>query len=295
MEQSLAQPSPWRDYIALTKPRIIISNLITGFAGFWVAAQWQVDWLLLLYTLAGLTLVMASGCVFNNYLDREHDMKMERTQHRAMPMGRLKPSGVLVYGSVLLVLGLVVFYFLVNPLSALLGLIGHFFYVVVYTAWLKRTSTWSTSVGGVSGAVPPVIGYAAVTNELDAGAWILFAILFLWQPPHFWALGIRRMEEYRAAGYPLLPVVKGVLRTKLQMIPYLVLLYPATILLYAYGYAGMLYLIVSLGLLTVWTLSALSGFRAKDEQKWAARTFKYSLYYLTLTSVAMVMNATSIS
>ncbi|WP_341805021.1 heme o synthase [Paenibacillus turpanensis] len=293
MEQPLSRQLSWRDFIALTKPGIIRSNLITGFAGFWVASKWSIDWPLLLYTLLGLSLMMASGCVLNNFLDRERDMKMERTQNRALPTGRIQPMIVLLYGIVLGVAATIELYYLVNPLSAVLGLVGHFFYVVVYTAWLKPRSTWSTSVGGVSGAMPPVIGYTAVTNEIDAGAWVLFAILFLWQPPHFWALGIRRLEEYRAAGFPLLPVVKGVQRTKIQMIPYLLLLYPATILLYAYGYAGMLYLIFSLAILTVWTVTSISGFWAKDEQKWARNSFKYSLYFLTLSSLVMIINTVS--
>src|SRR5690606_9760353 len=124
--------------------------------------------------------------------------------------------------------------------------------VVIYTIWLKRTSTWSTSVGGISGAMPPVIGYVAVSGEMDLGAWLLFAMLFLWQPPHFWALGIRRKEEYRAAGYPLLPVVKGTLRTKIQMIPYVVLLVASTVLLFVYDYVGWIFLIVSGALGLIW-------------------------------------------
>jgi protoheme IX farnesyltransferase len=278
----------WRDYFQLTKPRMVATNLITAFGGFWVASQWNIDWTNLVLMLLGAALVMASGCVFNNILDRNHDMLMERTRKRAMPIGVIRAEIAYPYGIILGVLGLAVLYFGVNPWSALLGFIGHFTYVVVYTAWLKRTSTWSTSVGGIAGAVPPAIGYCAVNGELDMGAVLLFALLFFWQPPHFWALGIRKVEEYRKAGYPLLPVVKGIQRTKWQMIPYLIALYPTTFLLYSMGYVGLFFLIGGLILLTIWTWQCIVGFVAKDDQAWALKSFKYSLYYLTIVFILMI-------
>lgn len=279
----------WKDYIQLTKPRIIISNLIAAFGGFMLASRWDIDWSLFVVTMLGSALVMACACVFNNYLDREMDIKMERTSHRALPTGRIKPGNVIIYGIILGIAGEVLLY-MANGLTAVLGLVGIFFYVVVYTAWLKRTSTWSTSIGGISGAMPPVIGYVAVTNEVDLAAWLLFAILFLWQPPHFWALGIRRKEEYRAAGFPLLPVVKGVKRTKIQMIPYVVLLIIANILLYAYGYVGMVYLSVITALGVVWLYYCLAGFRAKDDDRWSRKTFMFSVNYLMILFIIMVLD-----
>ncbi|MCI3920017.1 heme o synthase [Paenibacillus sp. TRM 82003] len=278
----------WKDYVALAKPRMIAENLITAFGGFWLASQWNVDWLKLTYMLLGAALVMGSGCVLNNVIDRNRDLLMERTKKRAIPTGKIPPAGAIAYGAILGVLGLAALYWLVNPLAALLGLVGHVSYVVVYTYWLKPTSTWSTSVGGIAGAVPPVIGYVAVDGVLDAGAVLLFGLLFLWQPPHFWALGIRKVEEYRKAGYPLLPVVKGVLRTKRQMIPYLVALYPTTILLYTMGYVGVFFLVGALALLTVWTWQCVSGLFAKDDNAWAKRAFKHSLYYLTFVFLLLI-------
>ncbi|HZG57593.1 heme o synthase [Paenibacillus sp.] len=278
----------WKQYYALAKPRMIMTNLITAFGGFWVASKWDIDWLLLIYMLAGSALVMGSGCVFNNVLDRERDQLMERTKQRAIPTGAIPPGAAMLYGSALGVAGLAVLYFLVGPLAALLGIVGHIAYVIIYTYWLKPTSTWSTSVGGISGAVPPVIGYCAVTQTLDLGAILLFGLLFFWQPPHFWALGIRKREEYKKAGYPLLPVVKGVLRTKWQMVPYLLALYPTTVLLYTQHYVGLVFLVGGLTLLTLWTWQCLRGFTAKDDDAWAMRSFKYSLYYLTFVFVLMV-------
>jgi len=284
----------FKDLVALTKPRIIRMNLIAAFGGYWVASKWDLDIWILLWVLLGTGLTMASSCVFNNYLDRELDMKMERTRNRALPQNRMKPGFVLGYAIVLGIAGLAVLFLLVNPLSGWLGLLGMFVYVVVYTMWLKRSSTWSTSIGGVSGAMPPVIGYCAVTDEVDMGAWILFALLFLWQPAHFWSLAIRRKEEYRAAGFPLLPVVKGVTRTKWQMLPYILLLIPASILMYTYEYVGIYFLVLSVGIAAVWFVHAMSGLRAKNDEKWAKTDFMISINYLTVMFLVMILNTTGV-
>ncbi len=280
----------WRDFITVTKPGIIRSNLIAAFAGYWVASGWDVQYGKLILTLLGTMLVMASACVFNNYFDRDLDMKMERTRERGLPTGRLKPNVVLMYAIVLGIAGLAVLFAFCGVLAGIFGIVGMFVYVVIYTLWLKRTSTWSTSVGAISGAMPPVIGYVAVTGTVDLGAWLLFAMLFLWQPPHFWALGIRRKEEYRAAGFPLLPVVKGVRRTKFQMIPYVALLLPVPVLMYAYDYAGIFYLVISLGLSVAWLNLTIIGFKAKDDDAWAKKNFFFSINYLTVSLIALVLN-----
>jgi len=279
-----------KDLIELTKPRILRLNLIAGFGGFWVASKWNIDWLLLVYMLIGTGLTMASSCVINNYWDRELDQKMERTRDRATATGRIKPIVVLWYGIGLGISGVVVLFTLVNPLTGWLGLLGMFVYIVIYTMWLKRSSTWSTSIGGISGAMPPVIGYCAVTNTVDAGAWILFMLLFLWQPPHFWSLSIRRVEEYRSAGFPLLPVVKGVNRTKLQMIPYVLLLIPSGLALYYYGHVGYVYLAITLVAGVIWLVHTLRGLAATDTDKWARTNFIISINYLMLTFLVMVLN-----
>lgn len=286
----LTRSLSWRDFVQVAKPGILFSNLITTFGGFWIASKWDIDWLLMVWTLLGTMLVMASGCVLNNYLDRDMDVKMERTRSRALPTGVLTPSVVLAYGAFLGIAGLAVLGLLVHTLAALLGLLGLFVYVWVYTAWLKRTSVWSTAVGAISGAVPPVIGYAAVTGQLDMGALILFMILFLWQPPHFWALGIRRLDDYRDAGYPLLPVVKGTHRTKISMMRYVVPLVPVSLLLYTYNYAGLFYLISSVVLGLAWVVLCARGFGAKDEIRWSRGVFLFSINYLTLLFIIMVID-----
>ncbi|WP_127586620.1 heme o synthase [Paenibacillus koleovorans] len=282
-----------RDYVNLAKPGILFSNLIAAFGGYWVgwgSSGETFSYLTLLFTMVGTALVMASGCVLNNYLDRDMDTKMSRTQKRALPTGVVTPNQVLIYGIVLGVIGLTMLFFFANPLAALLGVVGLLVYVWIYTAWLKRTSTFSTSVGAISGAMPPVIGYCAVTQELDAGAWILFGILFLWQPPHFWALGMRRKEEYRAAGYPLLPVVYGDHITKIHMIRYLVMLVPVSLMLYLYGYVGEIYLLTATVLGLIWVFLGFMGFKTKDDDTWAKRMFVYSINYLPILFIVMILD-----
>ncbi|WP_240666749.1 heme o synthase [Longirhabdus pacifica] len=284
----------WRDYVHVTKPRIVRTNLVASFGGFWVASGWSINWWLLLFMLLGNGLVMASACVFNNWLDRDLDTMMDRTKDRPLAQNKISPRTVFIYGVILGIVGLSILYF-INAITALLGIVGWLVYVFVYTLWLKRTSTWSTSIGGISGAMPPMIGYCAVSNELDAGAWILFGILFLWQPPHFWALGILRRDDYKNAGFPLLPVVKGITRTKYQMIPYVIALIPVSILFYTYGYVGMVYLITAIILGILWLIISLYGLKAKNTEKWARFNFIYSLNYLTILFVVMIFNTTNVN
>lgn len=289
-EVSAVPQVTWRDFIALTKPGILRSNLVATFGGFWLASRWNIDWFLMIWVLIGTTLVMASSCVFNNLLDREYDMKMNRTKNRALPAGRIHPKIVFWYGAALGILGLAVFIIFTNLTTVMLALVGMFVYVIVYTLWLKRTSTWSTSVGAISGAMPPVIGYCSIDGVIDMGAILLFVILFLWQPPHFWALGIRRKDEYRAAGFPLLPVVKGVRRTQWQMIPYVALLIPSGILLFYYGYVGYIFLIVSTILGLLWLALCIRGVRGQDETKWAKQAFLFSIQYLPIVMLVMIID-----
>lgn len=280
----------FKEYVALTKPKLIRLNAFAAFGGFWVASKWDIDWALMIYMLIGSALVMAAACVINNYWDRELDKKMERTKKRALAENRLKPTNVLIYGIILAIVGSIILFTLVNPLTGWLGLLGFFVYVVIYTMWLKRTSTWSTSIGGISGAMPPVIGYCAVTGTVDEGAWILFALLFLWQPAHFWSLAIRRVDEYRTAGFPLLPVVKGIKRTKLQMLPYILLLIPTGILMFAFDYAGYAFLIISLIGSVLWLVHTLTGMKAADTNKWAKTNFIISINYLMLVFLVMIVD-----
>lgn len=277
----------WSDYVIVTKPGIIISNLLTTFTGLWVASHGILLWDIYLLTLLGTALVMASGTVLNSYVERDFDLQMERTKDRPLAQGRIHPQVALWYGLALGIIGLVVLA-LVEPIAALLGLIGLFVYVIVYTMWLKRTSTTNTVIGGISGAMPPIIGWSAVTHSLDPGAWALFAILFLWQPPHFLALAIRRSDEYRDAGFAMLPSVKGIAVTKREMLHYAAALVPASLFLYVYGAVGTIYLVTALVLGFIWVGLLVSGFYTKDVIRWSRKLFLYSLVYLMGMMVVMI-------
>jgi len=277
-----------RNWVELTKPRILLLNLIAAFGGCWIASRWSADWKLLLWMLLGTTLTMASSCVLNNVWDYKLDRKMDRTRERPLATGRIHRKSALAYGLVLGLVGETVLFGKVGALCGWLGLIGMFVYVVIYTMWLKRTSTWSTSIGGISGAMPPVIGYCAYSHTMDMGALLLFALLFLWQPAHFWSLAIRRVEEYRAAGYPLLPVRKGIKRTKLQMIPYVILLLPTVLLIYGLGYSGIVFLIIALLASGVWGWHTVHGITAVNDGAWARTNFLLSVNYLMIVFVVMM-------
>jgi protoheme IX farnesyltransferase len=281
----------WRDFVTVTKVGITLANMMTVFAGLWLSSAGTADGLLILYTLLGSALVIMSGTCLNNYIDRDLDKYMERTAHRALPQGRLTPSHVFYLGIAFAVLGTVMLYFLVNPLTALLGLIGLFDYVVIYTMWLKRTSTTSTVWGGISGAMPILMGWTAYSNNLDMGALMLFLWMFLWQPPHFLALAIRRADDYGKAGIPLLPVVKGFEVTKRHSLRWITAMLPASFLLYWYSAVGEIYLIAAILLGTLWLLHGISGFFAKDSIRWARQSFVLSLIYLTVLNLIIIFEA----
>ncbi|WP_126428547.1 heme o synthase [Brevibacillus marinus] len=288
-----AQSATWRDYLQLTKPGINASNLLTTFTGYWLAAftfDYNLDLQKLLLTLLGTAFVIASGATLNNYYDRDLDAKMERTRHRALPSGRIRPRTALLFGLVLLAAGLIVLAVFANPLAAMLSLLAHIFYVLVYTP-LKRVTSLNTVIGSISGAMPPMIGWAAVTNNVEMGAWVLFLILFLWQPPHFLALAMLKAEEYREGGIPMLPVVRGFTETKRQMFNYAAPLVPASILLMLYANLDLAYFVTVLLSSVGYLYILFKGFRAEDDLAWARQAFGYSLIYLTVFCLAVIVSA----
>lgn len=280
------------DLYQLTKPKITFMILVTTFTGMWLAAGGPPDWQLTLYTLLGVALASGSSCSFNNYIDRDIDRLMPRTQNRPLPSGRMQPITALIHGIVLGLLSIPILYFLVNPLTAVLTVFTNFFYVVIYTIWLKRNSPLNTSVGGVSGALPAVLGVTAVANAITPVAGALFAIMFLWQPPHFWALAITKTEEYRRVGIPMLPVVKGERVTKRQMLIYTVLLLPASFSLFWLGATGYFYLGVAVVLNCIYLGLTIDFIRKPVVKKDAMRLFFFSLIYLCVLFVMMFVNQT---
>ncbi|QAA22239.1 protoheme IX farnesyltransferase [Sporolactobacillus terrae] len=282
-----------RDVLTTVKIGIVDSNLFTTFSGLMLAmhftgASWLDVWPQILFVLIGTALVIGGGCSLNNYIDRDIDPLMERTHERPSATGKMTGKTVLVMGVALSVLGLVAL-LAASITAAAFGLLGLLVYVLVYTLWLKRSHSMNTVVGSVAGAVPPIIGWAAVDPSLNSPIpWIMFLILFLWQPPHFLALAMKRVEEYRRAGIPMLPVVAGFEVTKRQMIVYVAALVPTSFLLYE---LGPIYIIGALVLSFTWLGLAIYGFKAKDTIKWAKLMFVYSLNYMMLLFLLMIVAA----
>lgn len=281
-----------KDYYSITKPGIIYGNAITVVAGFLLASGKHIDWWLMLATLLGLSLVVASGCVMNNYIDRDIDGMMERTKNRALVMGSVSPRNALIFGKIIAILGLGVLYFYTNLLTTVMALVGLFVYVVVYSRWLKRTSTHGTIIGSISGAMPPVVGYLAVSGSIDLGAIILFFILAFWQMPHSFAIAIYRLEDYTKAGIPVLPVKKGIHVTKIQMVIYIALFIIATFLLAVFGYAGYSYLAVMMLLGFGWLALSAKSFWTKQsgDKLWARNMFIYSIVILVAFCIMIAVN-----
>ncbi|WP_078430629.1 heme o synthase [Alkalihalobacterium alkalinitrilicum] len=284
------QQKSWKDYLTLGKIGIVTSNLITTFAGLFLAAKYSgislTDNLhIFVFALIGAALVMAGGCTLNNFIDRDIDPVMERTKERPSVNGRFQANHILWVGLIQSAIG-IMFLALTNSVAAVIGILGLFVYVVLYSMWSKRTHSLNTVVGSISGAVPPLIGWAAIDPSLHTYAWLLFFIMFFWQPPHFLALAMKRCEEYRAAGIPMLPVVAGFAVTKRQMVLYVAILIPVSLMLAPFG---LVYTIVAAALGIGWLILGIAGFKMKDDIKWARLMFVYSLNYLTILFVLMVI------
>ncbi|MBN5230785.1 protoheme IX farnesyltransferase [Serratia marcescens] len=276
-----------KQYLQVTKPGIIFGNLISVVGGFLLASKGSIDYPLFLATLVGVSLVVASGCVFNNYIDRDIDKKMERTKNRVLVKGLIEPSVTLVYATVLGIVGFALLYIAANPLAMWLAVMGFVVYVGVYSLYMKRHSVYGTLIGSLSGAAPPVIGYCAVTNEFDAGALILLAIFSLWQMPHSYAIAIFRFKDYQAANIPVLPVVKGISVAKNHITVYILAFMIATLMLTLVGYAGYKYLIVAAAVSVWWLGMALRGYKTENDSVWARKLFVFSIVAITSLSVMM--------
>ncbi|MTD30360.1 heme o synthase [Planomicrobium sp. YIM 101495] len=281
-----------QDFLSLIKIGIVNSNLITVFTGLWLAFQFsdrhflqELD--ILVYTIVGSALIIAGSAAMNNFIDTDIDPLMSSKKSRPTVTGRFKPSAVLALALTFIVLG-EVFLFSASVAAGLWGIAGILAYVVLYSMWSKRRHVSNTIVGSISGAIPPLIGWAAVEPALGPGAWALFLIMFIWQPPHFYALAMKRTEEYRAANIPMLPVVKGFHRTKKSMLAWILLLFPLPLLLMD---LGMGFLILATLLNAGWLYLAIRGFKAEDDLRWAKKMFIYSLNYMTILFVSMIIFA----
>lgn len=268
------------NYYLITKPGIIMGNLVTLAAGFLLASKGQTDYWLFFQTLLGLALIMASACVFNNYIDRQVDAKMERTKNRSLVSGAISPLHAILYATLLGVLGGIVLAIFTNMLTVFVAAVGFFVYVVLYSYW-KCHTIYGTAIGSVAGAIPPVVGYCAVSNHFDAGALILFTMLVLWQMPHFFSIAVYHLVDYTAAGIPVLPIKKGMFRTKVHMVIYIISFILAAALLTVFKYTGFIYLAVAVGMGLAWLYLSVKGFHSENDQLWGKQMFRLSLVLIT--------------
>ena len=277
-----------RDMVSLTKPRIISLLLVTTVAPMFVAGN--PGWLLVLVVMLGGYLMAGGANAVNMYLDRDIDDRMARTRLRPIPSGRMSGKSVLAFGIALATAATFLFAVFTNVLTAALALAGFYFYVFVYTRWLKRTTPQNIVIGGAAGAFPPLVGWAAMTGTIDLTAVYLFLIVFYWTPPHFWALALLKQRDYGKAGVPMAPLVWGERETMRQMVWYNVILIALTLLPATFGAFGIIYLIAAivLGSLLIWGLIRMM--MAADWTAPAWWVYKYSLLYLALLFVAMVID-----
>jgi heme o synthase len=281
----------WRDYVTLTKPRIMSLLLVTGFCGMIAGARGWPGTATGVVAMLGLALACGGASALNHVIDRDIDPLMgERTKRRPVASGRVSPSRALEFGLALSALSFVLLASVVNVLTAVLALVGNLFYVLVYTRWLKRSTPQNIVIGGAAGAVPPLVGWAAATGNVALAAWVLFAIVFVWTPPHFWALALLIKDNYRNAGVPMLPVVRGDRETARQIVFYSAGLVAVTLLPVAFGTAGLVYLAsaLALGAVFMWLAERL---RRDLSPRRAAILFHYSLLYLALLFAALAIDA----
>ncbi|HXH26263.1 MAG TPA: heme o synthase [Candidatus Acidoferrum sp.] len=278
-----------KHYYHLTKPGIVYGNILTAVAGFLFAAKLQVDFRLLAALVTGTALVIASGCVFNNYLDRGIDIKMKRTSKRELVVGTVPGKHALIYAGCLGLVGFVALAF-TNWLVIGIGAAALVSYVAVY-GYAKRHSIYGTIVGTIPGAASLVAGYVAVKNQLDLGALLLFAAMAVWQVPHFYAIAIRRLDDYAAAGLPVWPVKKGIPKTKQQIVLFILLFATANAAMTLSGYAGYSFLVVMLAISLYWLWHGLQGWHHPDDKKWAGSMFGLSLVVLLVLSGSLCVGA----
>ncbi len=276
-------------YLNLTKPRIIVLLLIPTVVAMFLAAEDYPSFWLVLVTLFGGALAAGGANAINCYLDRDIDVVMYRTKPRAIPAGKVTPLQALIFGVSLGIVSVVLLGVLVNPLSAALALIALLYYVFIYTSYLKRSTPSNIVIGGLAGAIPPLIGWAAVTGELDLLPWWLFLIIFFWTPPHFWALSLLIKKQYEQAMVPMLPVVRGDEETRLHILLYSALLVALTAVLFSFRLMGLFYLAAALVLGGVFIYLAIRLYQEKTPAA-AKSLFRYSIYYLALLFLAMVID-----
>jgi protoheme IX farnesyltransferase len=281
-----------KKFLSVTKPGVVFGNLITAAGGYFLAARGRVDISMLLSTLIGITLVVASGCVFNNCIDRNLDQKMIRTRGRVLAKKLMPVTTAVIYASFLGMAGITLLWAATNLLAVAIVLAGFAIYVGVYSLILKRNCVYASLVGSLAGAAPPLAGYCAISSRFDMGAVILLSIFSLWQMPHCYAIAIFRFEDYAAASLPVLPVRQGLPAVKSHIAGYILAFLAAALMLTFRGYTGYGFLAVAAALGSVWLVMALSGYRTSDNRLWGKRLFVFSILIIFALSVMMSIDFT---
>jgi heme o synthase len=268
----------------LTKPGIIFGNAITAIGGFALASKEYFDLWLFFAAIIGLSLLIASACVFNNYIDRNMDKIMVRTKNRALARGVISIRNAIIFACILGLLGLLLLILYTNLLTTFMALFGFFTYVILYSL-SKYRSSYATVIGSISGGIPPVVGYSAVVNSFDTGAFLLFLIVTLWQMPHFFAIAMYRLEDYLAASIPVLPITRGMYLTKVHMMFYIIAFLASISMLTVFGYRGYTYLIVVGVLSLIWLFLCIKGFKSDNNQLWGRQMFRFSLLVIVVLCI----------
>jgi protoheme IX farnesyltransferase len=280
--------SSWQDYLELCKPRVVLLMLLCATVGMFLATDSIISFDLLLFTNLGIALVAGSAASVNHIIDAQIDINMARTAHRPIAQGRVSVTSGILFSAVTGIAGISILAFLVNPLTAWLNLGSWIGYGIIYSAYLKRATPQNIVIGGLFGAAPPLFGWTAVTNQIDAGGVLLVMIIFTWTPPHFWALALDRKEEYAKVNIPMLPVTHGELITKYYILGYTLLLAIVTLIPFIIGMSGIIYLLSALALglvFIIWSLRLLL-----DHNGAAIKTFRYSIFYLMMLFISLLID-----
>ncbi len=280
----------WRDYYELTKPRVVMLIVFTAIVGMFVSVPGWPGVMPLVFGTLGIGLAASSAAVYNHVLDARIDIQMMRTRGRPLPQGKLTEKSALTFATILCIISMLILWFLVNPLTAILTFFSLIGYAVIYTGWLKRATPQNIVIGGAAGAAPPILGWTAVTNQVEAGALLMFLIVFVWTPPHFWALAIARKEEYAKVDIPMLPVTHGEAYTRLNILLYSILLVLVTILPYLIGMSGVIYLLTAIVLDVYFMYYAIQMYRVPDDMELPMKMFRYSISYLGFLFAALLVD-----
>tara|TARA_B100001093_G_C26835083_1_gene1017958 strand:- start:623 stop:1492 length:870 start_codon:yes stop_codon:yes gene_type:complete len=278
-----------KSYYELCKPNVVYMMLICALVGMLLAEQYVSSYLYLFVSLSGIALCAASAAAINQVIDRETDASMTRTDQRPLPQGELSPTHASIFAFVIGISGAMILYFFVNTLTMILTISSLIGYAFIYTVYLKRATPQNIVIGGLAGAAPPLLGWSSVTNTIDPYALLLVLIIFVWTPPHFWALAIYRKDEYAKESIPMLPVTHGVEFTKLQIVLYTIILFIVSVLPYIVLMSGIIYLVSALILSSIFLYYSIKLFVSEDNEI-AMKTFQFSIYYIFLIFLALLVD-----